>query len=71
MFRAIGEDGMYYEANDVAFFPNGTGDLEVYEWTTDWSDCFDEGHEWWGALCLTVYDKTLDRFAVIMASATD
>ena len=23
------------------------------------------------ALCLTVYDKTLDRFAVIMASATD
>ena len=32
---------------------------------------FDEGHEWWGALCLTVYDKTLDRFVVIMASATD
>ncbi|MBR1842280.1 MAG: hypothetical protein IJ788_03280, partial [Oscillospiraceae bacterium] len=50
---------------------NGTDGLEVFEWTTDWSDYFDEGHEWWGALCFTVYDKTLDRFAVIMASATD
>ena len=36
-----------------------------------WSDYFDEGREWWGALCLTVYDETLGRFAVIMASATD
>ena len=43
----------------------------MYEWTTDWSDYFDEGREWWGTLCLTVYDKTLGRFAVILASATD
>ena len=54
-----------------ALFPSGTNELDVYEWTTDWSEYFDEGHEWWGALCLTVYDKTLDRFVVIMASATD
>ncbi len=54
-----------------ALFPNGTDGLEVYEWDTDWSDYFDDGHEWWGTLCLTVYDKTLNRFAVIMASATD
>ena len=54
-----------------ALFPNGTDGLEVFEWTTDWSECFDEGNEWWGALCLTVYDKSLDRFAVIMAWATD
>ncbi len=54
-----------------ALFPNGTDRLEVCEWTTDWSDYFDDGHEWWGALCLTVYDPSLDRFAVIMASATD
>ena len=54
-----------------ALFPNGTDGLEVYEWTTDWSEYFDEGHEWWGALCLTVYDGTLGRFVVIMASATD
>lgn len=56
---------------NAALFPNGTDGLEVYEWSTDWSDYFDDGHEWWGTLCLTVYDKTLERFIVIMASATD
>lgn len=56
---------------NAALFPNGTESLEAYEWTTDWSDYFDDGHEWWGALCLTVYDGSLDRFTVIMASATD
>ncbi len=56
---------------NAALFPEGTDRLEVYEWTTDWSDYFDEGHEWWGALCLTVYDRQLDRFVVILASATD
>ncbi len=60
-----------FELVNAALFPNGTDDLEAYEWTTDWSDYFDDGHEWWGALCLTVYDKTLDRFVVMMASATD
>ena len=60
-----------FDRVNAALFPNGADKLEVYEWTTDWSDYFDEGHEWWGTLCLTVYDKTLDRFAVIMASATD
>ncbi|MBR0231331.1 MAG: hypothetical protein IJQ53_03795 [Clostridia bacterium] len=60
-----------FDRVNAALFPNGTDGLEVYEWTTDWSEFFDDGHEWWGALCFTVYDKTLDRFAVIMASATD
>ena len=60
-----------FERVNAVLFPGGTESLEVYRWTTDWSEYFDEGHEWWGALCLTVYDKTLDRFVVIMASATD
>ena len=68
--------GNSYTDNDfdrvnAVLFPGGPDALEVYRWTTDWSDYFDEGREWWGALCLTVYDKTLDRFVVIMASATD
>ena len=66
-----GYTGKDFARVNAALFPNGTDKLEVYEWTTDWSDYFDEGHEWWGALCLTVYDKSLDRFVVIMASATD
>lgn len=60
-----------FEIVNRALFPQGTNELEVYEWTTDWSDYFDAGHEWWGAACWSVYDKTLNRYAVIMASATD
>ncbi len=63
--------GKDFERFNAAIFPNGTDKLEVYEWDTNWSDYFDDGHEWWGTLCLTVYDQTLDRFVVIMASATD
>ena len=60
-----------FERLNAALFPAGTERLEVFEWSTDWSDYFDDGHEWWGALCLTLYDPALDRFVVILASATD
>lgn len=67
--------GVYTEADfariTAALFPFGTQGLEIYEWSTDWSDYFDDGHEWWGALCLTIYDSSLDRFVVILASSTD
>lgn len=66
-----GYTGKDFVRVNASLFPNGTDALEVYRWTTDWSDYFDEGHEWWGTLCLTVYDQTLGRFAVITASATD
>lgn len=52
-------------------FPNGPKFLTVMEWTTDWSDYFDAGHEWWGAACWSIYDRSLDRYVVILASATD
>lgn len=42
-----------------------------YEWTTDWSDFFDDGHEWYGACCWSVYDKTMNRYVVMLVSATD
>lgn len=60
-----------FERVNDTLFPDGMKELEIYEWTTDWSEYFDDGHEWWGTLCLTVYDKELDRFVIIMASATD
>lgn len=67
----VGYTDADFDRVNAALFPNGTDELEVFAWTTDWSDYFDDGHEWWGALCLTVYDKSLDRFVVILASATD
>ncbi len=67
----VGYTDADFDGVNAALFPNGPDGLEVYEWTTDWSDFFDDGHEWWGALCLTVYDKSLDHFVVILASSTD
>lgn len=68
--------GSNYTSSDFlalnsALFPKGTDELEAYQWTTDWFDYFNEGHEWWGTLCVTVYDSSLARFAVITASASD
>ena len=28
-------------------FPNGYHELEVFEWSTNWSNYFDDGLEWW------------------------
>ena len=52
-------------------FPYGEDDLEVYEWSTDWSDYFEAGHEWWGAACRSVFDMKLNRYVVMLSSATD
>ena len=56
---------------NAALFPNCTDALDIYEWSTDWSDYFDDGHEWYGACCWSVYDKSMDRFVVMLVSATD
>lgn len=60
-----------FEKINTLLFPNGVESLEVYEWTTNWSNYFDDGHEWWGAACWSVYDRSLNRYVVIMASTTD
>lgn len=60
-----------FDRVNTVLFPGGTEGLEVFRWTTEWSNYFGAGHEWWGSLCLTVYNKMLDRFVVIMASARD
>lgn len=54
-----------------ALFPNGTDALDIYEWTTDWSDFFDDGHEWYGACCWSIFDKRMNRYVVMLVSATD
>ena len=54
-----------------ALFPNGPDALEAMQWNTDWSNYFDDGREWWGTACWSVYDRSLDRYVVILASDTD
>ena len=60
----------FKKVNEV-LFPNGTDTLDIYEWTTDWSDYFDAGHEWYGSCCWSAYDKTRSRYVVMLVSATD
>ena len=60
-----------FDRINSVLFPDGAASLEVFEWTTDWSNYFDDGHEWWGAGCWSVYDRSLNRYVVIMASTTD
>ena len=45
--------------------------LEVHNWSTDFSSYFDDGLEWWGAFCVSIYDKINDRYIVIGTSDTD
>ena len=60
----------FKKVNEV-LFPKGTDALDIYEWTTDWSDYFDAGHEWYGACCWSIYDKAMNRYVVMLVSATD
>ena len=54
-----------------ALFPKGTDMLDIYEWSTDWSDLFDAGHEWYGSCCWSIYDKAMNRYVIMLVSATD
>lgn len=60
-----------FEKINKALFPNGKDCLEVYEWTTDWSDYFYDEHNWQGSMCVSVYDRCFDRFVIICASPMD
>jgi hypothetical protein len=44
---------------------------EIFSWSTDWSNYFDAGKEWWGAFYWTVRPAGSDSIVVIGASSTD
>lgn len=61
-----------FESFNDALFPNGRDNLEICRWKDNFCDkYFLPGKEWWGTGLWSVYDKTMDRFAVIGASQTD
>lgn len=45
--------------------------VEVYRWNNDFSDYFEDGKEWWGTGCWSIYDKITKIYIVIGASLTD
>ena len=45
--------------------------IEVYKWSTDSSNYFDEGKDWWGSFFWTVYNPCRDWYIGILAATTD
>jgi hypothetical protein len=54
--------------------------LQVFDWVgnadtephrSTWSSYFDEGKEWWGVWCLTLYNPRRNTLSALAASATD
>jgi len=46
-------------------------DLEIYEWSTEWSNYFEEGNDWWGSYLWTVHNRETNTWVAIGASETD
>jgi len=44
---------------------------EIYSWSTDWSNYFEAGHEWWGAYYWTIRPADSERMVVVAGSSTD
>jgi hypothetical protein len=44
---------------------------EIFSWSTDWSNYFEAGHEWWGAFYWTINPADSQRMVVVAASSTD
>lgn len=44
---------------------------EIFSWSTDWSNYFEAGHEWWGAFYWTIRPAGSQLIAVVGASSTD
>ncbi|MEM7030297.1 MAG: hypothetical protein AAF629_12075 [Chloroflexota bacterium] len=71
--------GLYGNADFLRLFEDINLDLfglepeqcTVYRWSTNWSNYFEAGLEWWGAFYWTVYAPETRLLTTIGASATD
>lgn len=73
------EPGLFADFCSVVGLLPGQG-IEVLDWAGDpnvapgrssWSNYFDEGKDWWGIWCLTVWNPQRRTLAALAASSTD
>ncbi|MEZ4369625.1 MAG: hypothetical protein R3B07_02340 [Polyangiaceae bacterium] len=71
--RAWMRDCVHRFCSDVLELPDlrDTAHLTIHEWSTDWSNFFDAGREWWGTFCWTIEDPLRKWTTAILASSTD
>ncbi len=67
---ALHMDSLYRSLNERLFGDWKRVDV-IYNWSTDWSSYFDQGHEWWGAFLWTVQRDQNGPIVWIGASASD
>lgn len=60
-----------FTAINVEVFGSDMEQSEIFAWSTDWSNFFDAGRDWWGAFYWTVYRPGSNRMVAIGASSTD
>ncbi|RFM33432.1 hypothetical protein [Chitinophaga silvisoli] len=68
--RSILKKGEYV-LDFINFFFDDLHQLEIYAWSTDCSNFFDSGKEWWGTYFWTVYNPVKRWYVGIVGSSTD
>lgn len=56
---------------DKLLFNIFVDELEIYEWSNDWSNFFEQEKEWWGTFYWTIFNKTKNIMIVIAGSSSD
>ena len=62
--------GLFAGINEYLLGVNPEG-AEIFSWSTDWSNYFEAGREWWGTFYWTIRPVGSQLIAVVGASSTD
>ena len=71
MRGTLDELNALFHALNERLFGRLDADTEIYQWSTDWSNYFDFGKEWWGAFLWTVRNNEQDTYVGVAASTSD
>lgn len=64
------KEALFTQIGSFVLGPDPHG-CEFFSWSTEWSNYFDSGKEWWGAFFWTLRSPASDVVVVIGASSTD
>lgn len=68
--KSMHDTGSYF-LSICDFLFSDLDQIVVYKWSTDCSNYFDDGKEWWGCHFWTVYNPEKDYYMGIIGSTTD